>query len=230
LPLPWFQVVGQAKVFGATYTSVFTSTVAASWDQIIAWVEHVLQMWPACHLPTLRQRSAAIETFALLKACYLAQILPLPLLYFPPLGQRLFWPSRPVTTWQVGVGLPSILPTGLAFACAAIFQGSDLASMWRSFPLSTKTLCPVVGGFLSSWCWPPLPWLTSLPSSSVPSSPLLPPLPRLRPTCLTSLAEPLGPSCWLFPPWPPVGHHVLFTPQYPPHPSLPPSPPSCPIP
>jgi hypothetical protein len=76
-PLPWLQAVDQAKVFGVTYTPVFSSTVSVSWDRVAAGVERVLQIWSARRLPTLRQRSLAVETFALSKAWYLAQILPL---------------------------------------------------------------------------------------------------------------------------------------------------------
>jgi hypothetical protein len=77
-PLPWLQAVDQAKVFGVTYTPVFSSTVSVSWDRVTAGVERALQMWSARRLPTLRQCSSAVETFALSKAWYLAQILPLP--------------------------------------------------------------------------------------------------------------------------------------------------------
>ncbi len=77
-PLPWLQAVDQAKVFGVTYTPVFNSTVSVSWDRVAAGVERALQMWSTRRLPTLRQRSLAVETFALSKAWYLAQILPLP--------------------------------------------------------------------------------------------------------------------------------------------------------
>ncbi len=77
-PLPWLQAVDQAKVFGVTYTPVFSATVSVSWDRVAAGVERALQMWSARRLPTLRQRSLAVETFALSKAWYLAQILPLP--------------------------------------------------------------------------------------------------------------------------------------------------------
>jgi hypothetical protein len=73
--LPWLQAVDQAKVFGVTYAPVFASTVSASWDRVAAGVERALQMWSARRLPTLRQRSLAVETFALSKAWYLAQIL-----------------------------------------------------------------------------------------------------------------------------------------------------------
>jgi hypothetical protein len=78
LPLPWLQAVDQAKVFGVTYTPAFASTISASWDRVAAGVERALQMWAARRLPTLRQRSLAVETFALSKAWYMAQILPLP--------------------------------------------------------------------------------------------------------------------------------------------------------
>jgi hypothetical protein len=79
--LGWLQglasalAVDQAKVFGVTYTPVFNSTVSVSWDRVAAGVERA----PTAHrLPTLRQRSLAVETFALSKTWYLAQILPLP--------------------------------------------------------------------------------------------------------------------------------------------------------
>ncbi len=77
-PLPWLQAVDQAKVFGVTYTPVFNSTVSVSWDRVAAGVERVLQMWSARRLPTLRQRSLAVETFALSKAYTLPKSCPSP--------------------------------------------------------------------------------------------------------------------------------------------------------
>jgi hypothetical protein len=56
----------------------FAATLAASWDLVIGGIEKVLREWATRRLPTLRQRAAAVETFAVSKAWYLAQILPLP--------------------------------------------------------------------------------------------------------------------------------------------------------
>jgi hypothetical protein len=84
-PLPWLQAVDQAKVLGVMVTPVFAASVAASWELVAAGVERVLLEWAARRLPTLRQRARALETFALSKAWYLAQIIPMP----PAVANRL---------------------------------------------------------------------------------------------------------------------------------------------
>jgi hypothetical protein len=66
-------------------TPVFAASVAASWDLVAAGVERVLLEWAARRLPTLRHRARALETFALSKAWYLAQIIPMP----PAVASRL---------------------------------------------------------------------------------------------------------------------------------------------
>jgi hypothetical protein len=77
-PLPWLQAVDQAKVLGVMVTPVFATSVSASWELVTAGVERVLLEWAARRLPTLRQRARALETFALSKVWYLAQIIPMP--------------------------------------------------------------------------------------------------------------------------------------------------------
>jgi hypothetical protein len=77
-PLPWLQAVDQAKVLGVVVTPVCTTSVSASWELVVAGVERVLLEWAARRLPTLRRRARALDTFALSKAWYLAQILPMP--------------------------------------------------------------------------------------------------------------------------------------------------------
>ncbi len=65
-------------MYGVVIAPQFAATLAASWDLVIGGNEKVLRDWATRHLPTLRQRAAAVETFAVAKAWYLAQILPLP--------------------------------------------------------------------------------------------------------------------------------------------------------
>ncbi len=77
-PLPWIQVVQVAKVYGVSFTADSGGTVQASWDRVLTGIEGVLRQWTARHLPTLLQRSQVLEVFALSKAWYMAQILPLP--------------------------------------------------------------------------------------------------------------------------------------------------------
>jgi hypothetical protein len=77
-PLPWLQAVQHAKVYGVLVGPQFSVTIAASWDFVIGGIEKVLRELTARRLPTLRQRAAALEAFAVSKAWYLAQILPLP--------------------------------------------------------------------------------------------------------------------------------------------------------
>jgi hypothetical protein len=66
-------------------TPVFATSVSASWELVAAGVERVLLEWAARRLPTLRQRARALETFALSKVWYLAQIIPMP----PAVADRL---------------------------------------------------------------------------------------------------------------------------------------------
>jgi hypothetical protein len=77
-PLPWLRAVPSVKAFGVVFTPTHKGTVSASWDRVIAGIEKVLSMWQARGLPTLRQKAQALEVYALSKAWYLAQILPLP--------------------------------------------------------------------------------------------------------------------------------------------------------
>jgi hypothetical protein len=77
-PLPWLLAVPQAKVYGVTFAATYRDTVAASWDRVIGGVERTLALWMARRLPTLCQRAQALEVYALSRAWYLAQILPLP--------------------------------------------------------------------------------------------------------------------------------------------------------
>ena len=77
-PLPWLQVAPSVKTYGVVVTPVHAATVRATWDRVISGIERTLHQWQARRLPTLRQRAQALETFALSKAWYFAQILPLP--------------------------------------------------------------------------------------------------------------------------------------------------------
>ncbi len=49
-----------------------------SWDLVIGGIEKVLRELTARRFPMQRQRAAALETFVVSKAWFLAQILPLP--------------------------------------------------------------------------------------------------------------------------------------------------------
>jgi hypothetical protein len=65
-------------VYGVLVAPQFSATLAACWDFVIGGIEKVLRELTARRLPTLRQQAVALETFAVSKAWYLAQILPLP--------------------------------------------------------------------------------------------------------------------------------------------------------
>jgi hypothetical protein len=67
-PLPWLQAAQQAKVYGVVVAPHFAATLAASWDLVIGSIEKVLREWSAHRVPTLRQRAAALESFAVSKA------------------------------------------------------------------------------------------------------------------------------------------------------------------
>jgi hypothetical protein len=76
-PLPWLTASSSVKAFGVVFTPTHKGTVAASWDRVIGGIEKVLHIWQALSLPMLRQKAQALEIYALSKAWYLAQILPL---------------------------------------------------------------------------------------------------------------------------------------------------------
>jgi len=76
-PLAWLQVVEEAKVFGVTFRPRLEDTMARTWDRVAAGVEKTLGTWGARRLATLQQRRLVVETYALSKAWYVAQILPM---------------------------------------------------------------------------------------------------------------------------------------------------------
>jgi hypothetical protein len=77
-PLPWLQAAQHAKLYGVVMAPQFSATLAVSWDLVIGGIEKVLRELTARRLPMQRQRAAALETFVVSKAWFLAQILPLP--------------------------------------------------------------------------------------------------------------------------------------------------------
>jgi hypothetical protein len=77
-PLRWLQVVDGAKIFGFIFTPILVETVAQTWDRVAKGIEKSLAVWATRRLATLQQRKTVVEVFALSKAWYFAQVLPMP--------------------------------------------------------------------------------------------------------------------------------------------------------
>jgi hypothetical protein len=75
--LAWLTPADGAKIFGVTFTTVYSETLHQSWERVAVGVEAVLAAWSGRSLSSLQQRARAIETLAFSKIWYLAQILPL---------------------------------------------------------------------------------------------------------------------------------------------------------
>jgi hypothetical protein len=77
-PLPWLHVAHQAKVYGFVFAATVADTLHLSWDQVVSGLKATLVLWRGRYLPTLLTRRLALETFALSKLWYFAQLLPIP--------------------------------------------------------------------------------------------------------------------------------------------------------
>jgi hypothetical protein len=65
-------------VLGFTITPLFAASVEATWDRVLSGIEATLCFWRGRRLETLLQRVQILETYALSKAWYFAQAMPLP--------------------------------------------------------------------------------------------------------------------------------------------------------
>lgn len=77
-PLPWLRTETSLKIFGITFLPTVSKTIKASWETCITGFRNCIQSWSSRHLPTLSQRVMVLNTFAMSKLWYLAQILPIP--------------------------------------------------------------------------------------------------------------------------------------------------------
>ena len=77
-PLTWLQTVPSMKTFGIHFHPTYEETVQASWQACLTGVRKCLMSWASRALPTLSQRVKVLETYALSKLWYLAQVIPLP--------------------------------------------------------------------------------------------------------------------------------------------------------
>ena len=77
-PLSWVRTVPSLRIFGLQFYPTVQDTIKASWDTCKTGINNCLQSWSSRTLPTLSQRVQIINTFALSKLWYLAQVLPIP--------------------------------------------------------------------------------------------------------------------------------------------------------
>ena len=66
------------KVLGFMVCPQFSDTLRRTWEQVFRGFQRTLYAWEARALVTLKQRVTVLQTFALSKLWYAAQVLPLP--------------------------------------------------------------------------------------------------------------------------------------------------------
>lgn len=96
-PLQWLKTEPSLKVFGIQFTPTTKGTIHESWVKCVQGVRNCIMAWSSRMLPTLNQRIQVIQTFALSKLWYLAQILPIPkkyLLEIEKIVRRFLWLGR----------------------------------------------------------------------------------------------------------------------------------------
>ena len=74
----WIKSVNQLKVLGFIFCPDYAGTLKASWENVFKGFQKTLFSWESRLLFTLQQRVTAVQTFALSKLWYTAQVLPLP--------------------------------------------------------------------------------------------------------------------------------------------------------
>ena len=96
-PLLWLRTEPSLKVFGIQFTPTTKGTIHQSWEKCIQGVRNCIMAWSNRMLPTLNQRIQVVQTFALSKIWYLAQVLPIPkkhLLEVEKTVRRFLWLGR----------------------------------------------------------------------------------------------------------------------------------------
>ena len=76
--VPWLRPVKQTKVLGLIVCPQYSDTVCQTWDMVLRGLQKTLYSWESRALPTLQQRVKVLQTFALSKLWFTAQVLPLP--------------------------------------------------------------------------------------------------------------------------------------------------------
>ena len=74
----WLQTVVEMKILGFTVCPQFPGTLQRTWEVILRGLQKTLFSWGGRALNTLQQRVNVLQTFALSKLWYAAQVLPLP--------------------------------------------------------------------------------------------------------------------------------------------------------
>ena len=76
--LPWLRPVSQMKVLGLILCPQYNDTVCKTWEMVHRSFQKTLYSWGSRDLRTLQQRVKALQTFALSKLWFTAQVLPMP--------------------------------------------------------------------------------------------------------------------------------------------------------
>ena len=76
--VPWIRPVQQMKVLGLIVCPKYSDTVKFTWEAVLHSLQTTLISWGSRALCTLQQRVQVLQTFALSKLWYAAQVLPLP--------------------------------------------------------------------------------------------------------------------------------------------------------
>ena len=74
----WLQSVKEMRVLGITLCSQYINTLQHTWEQVFRGFQKTLFAWGSKALVTLQQRVTVLQTFAMSKLWYTAQVLPLP--------------------------------------------------------------------------------------------------------------------------------------------------------
>ena len=75
----WIKSVSQLKVLGFVFCPKYSETLKCSWENVFRGFQKTLYSWESRLLFTLQQRVFTVNTFALSKLWYTAQVLPLPI-------------------------------------------------------------------------------------------------------------------------------------------------------
>ena len=74
----WLKTVDKMKVLGFIVCPKYSDTLACTWERVFRGFQKTLFAWEGRALVTLQQRVNVLQTFALSKFWYVAQVLPLP--------------------------------------------------------------------------------------------------------------------------------------------------------
>ena len=77
-PLNWIQTTTEVKVLGFVVCPKYQKTLDRTWEVVFRGFEKNLFAWGSRCLVTLQQRVSVVQTFALSKLWYVAQLLPQP--------------------------------------------------------------------------------------------------------------------------------------------------------